>query len=150
MQAGKKSGLRLALRIFNIFFHINLYIMKNSKLVADMIFLFFLFSYTISYAQQKNNLIVLVKYKTIPGASDIALAKLKNLITKVKDEPHFVSVIIHMDPSDSSNVLLCEEWADADYYKGDHMNTAHLQQFIAESRAFLAGPPEISFWIKER
>jgi quinol monooxygenase YgiN len=98
------------------------------------------------FAQENKNLFVLVKYKTQPGKASIALGELKSLVEKVKKEPHYVNITLLADATDKNNILLYEEWADEAYYKGAHMNTAHLQEFIAKSREFLAGPPDISFW----
>jgi len=110
---------------------------------------------TSAYAQQKsesvnkenNNLTVLVKYKSQPEKQVEALTALNALILEVKKEPHFVNIKMFVDPADKTNILLYEEWSDEVYYKGDHMNTTHLQKFIGDSRNFLAGPPEISFWM---
>ncbi|WP_162793594.1 putative quinol monooxygenase [Runella rosea] len=102
-----------------------------------------------SVAQNKPNegkITVFIKYKTQPSKEDMALKALQELIAKVKKEPHYVSIVLHVDPNDKSNILLYEQWADEDYYKGAHMKTAHLLQFINDSRQFLAGPPDISFW----
>ncbi|MCU0458123.1 MAG: antibiotic biosynthesis monooxygenase [Bacteroidales bacterium] len=93
-----------------------------------------------------DNHIVLVKYKAQSGKSGDAMAGLSRLIEAVSEEPHFVSITLHLDPSDDSNILLYEEWSDASYYNGDHMKTIHLQNFMTESRAYLSGPPEISQW----
>ena len=93
-----------------------------------------------------QNYIVLVKYKTQPLKSEEAIAGLTKLILEVKKEPHFVKIIMHVDPKDDSNILLYEEWSDETYYNGDHMVTMHLQNFIKNSRAFLSNPPEISQW----
>lgn len=110
---------------------------------------------TSAYAQQKsesvnkenNNLTVLVKYKSQPEKQAEVLTALNALILEVKKEPHFVYIKMFVDPADKTNILLYEEWSDEVYYKGDHMNTTHLQKFIGDSRNFLAGPPEISFWM---
>ena len=107
-----------------------------------------------SYAQEKsetaangkNNITVLVKYKTQPDKFDEAVSALNALILEVKKEPNFIIIKMLVDPEDKTNILLYEEWSDEEYYKDDHMNTAHLQKFMDEARSFLAGPPEISFW----
>jgi len=96
--------------------------------------------------EENNNLIVLVQYKAQPGRAGEALAGLTRLIDSVKEEPHFVSIRLHQNFTDDSSILLYEEWSDASYYNGDHMTTDHLKSFMIESRAFLAGPPEISQW----
>jgi quinol monooxygenase YgiN len=120
--------------------------MKNSKLLLSLIFIIAVVSFTSANAQSNKKLVVLVKYKTQPGKDSIALIELKNLVAKVKKEPNYVTIIIHVDPSDKSNILLYEQWSDEEYYKGEHMKTAHLQQFMTAARSFLAGPPEITFW----
>ena len=101
---------------------------------------------TSSVEEGKNNLFVLVKYKTQPGKHDEALSALNVLILEVKTEPHFVNIKLFVDPADQTNILLYEQWTDEAYYKGEHMNTPHLQKFMGDAREFLAGSPDISFW----
>ena len=99
-----------------------------------------------SVEKENNNLTVLVKYKSQPEKEEEVLAALNALILEVKKEPNFSNIKMLVDQADKTNILLYEEWSDEAYYKGDHMNTKHLQKFIDDSRNFLAGPPEISFW----
>ena len=110
----------------------------------------FLFMFSLLASCEKkdsaNNIVVIVKYKTQQNKSVDAITGLKALIDKVKNEDHFVSLRIHVDQNDNSNILLYEEWDDELYYKNQHMKTEHLQKFIADSQTFLAGPPEITFW----
>ncbi len=96
-----------------------------------------------------ENAIVTLKFKTQPEKGDVAVSELKRLFESVKKEPHFVSIKLHVDPADNTNILLYEEWESAEYYQGDHMKTPHLEAFMAASREFLAGPPEIAFWTME-
>ena len=98
----------------------------------------------------EQNTIVLVKYKAQPAKGADAIAALTGLIEKVKEEPHFVNIKLHVDPKDATNILLYEEWDSGSYYNSEHMKTAHLQKFIGDSRDFLAGPPEITFWLVEK
>jgi quinol monooxygenase YgiN len=118
--------------------------MKKFFLISIFI-VAFSFSDTI-FSQDVKNLIVLVKYKAQPSQEEKALEALNQLIEQVKREPNYVRVVIHVDPEDRSNILLYEEWSNEAYYKGIHMSTPHLKKFINDSKAFLAGPPEISFW----
>lgn len=100
-----------------------------------------------NYDTIKNDtIIVLVKYKTQPGKSEEAVGHMTRLLEQVKKEPHFIGIKLHVDPKDATNILLYEEWDNADYYNNEHMKTPHLQKFIGEARNFLAGPPEISLW----
>ena len=94
----------------------------------------------------KDDLIVLVKYKSQPGKHDETVSALNSLILEVTKEPNFVNIKVFIDPADPSNILLYEQWSDEEYYKGEHMNTPHLQKFMGDAREFLAGPPDISFW----
>lgn len=93
-----------------------------------------------------DRFIVLVKYKTQAGKSEETISQMTQLIEEVKKEPHFMSIKLHIDPKDATNILLYEEWHNADYYNNEHMKTPHLQKFMREARNFLAGPPEISQW----
>ena len=91
-------------------------------------------------------MVVLVKYKALPGKSEEAIAGLTTLIEKVLEEPYFVSIRMHVDPKDQDNIFLYEEWKNGDYYNGEHRITAHLMEFKQKSSEFLAGPPEITQW----
>lgn len=119
--------------------------MKNTFLLMSLAIALLLPGNSVS-AQNERNLIVLVKYKTQPAKETQALNELNKLVEQVKKEPNYVKIVIHVDPSDRSNVLLYEEWSDEEYYKGDHLQTPHLRKFMNDSKGFLAGPPEISFW----
>lgn len=87
-----------------------------------------------------------MKYKALPGKSEEAITGLTTLIEKVLEEPYFVSIRMHVDPTDHNSIFLYEEWKNAGYYNGAHRNTPHLMEFIQSSREFLAGPPEITQW----
>lgn len=99
-----------------------------------------------SFDDGTKDLFVLVKYKSQPGKHEEALSALDALILEVKKEPNFVNIKLFVDPADPTNILLYEQWTDEAYYNGEHMNTAHLQKFMVDSREFLAGPPDISSW----
>lgn len=119
--------------------------MRKSLLVLNLMIGLLLPGITLN-AQEDKNLIVLVKYKTQLAKESQALTALNSLIELVKKEPNYVKIVVHLDPADRTNVLLYEEWSNEEYYKGEHMRTPHLQKFINDSKDFLAGPPEISFW----
>lgn len=97
-----------------------------------------------------KSLIVLVEYNIQPKRYNDALAGLTELIENVKKEPYFLKIKLHSELKDNSKILLYEEWSDDTYYNTAHMQTEHLQKFIEDSRAFLAGPPQISQWQIEK
>ncbi|MGV8815771.1 MAG: putative quinol monooxygenase [Gelidibacter sp.] len=96
------------------------------------------------------NLIVLVAYTIQPTKTDDALSGFTELINQVKQEPHFVNIKRHVDINDQYKILLYEEWRSSDYYNSSHFKTPQLQNFMKDSRAFLAGPPHISQWKIEK
>src|SRR6056297_231542 len=98
----------------------------------------------------KQNTIVLLKFKTQPEKSAKTISELTKFIEKVKLEPNFIEIKLHVDSEDSTNILLYEVWSDETYYNTDHMQTDHIQEFMANSINFLAGPPEITFWKIEK
>jgi len=127
--------------------------MKSIKLLLQILpFLTFLLfacqnpQQEIMSKENNQNLIVLVKYKTQASKSEEAIAALTKLIEAVKSEPYFIKIIMHSDPKDHTNILLYEEWSNEAYYNDGHMKTAHIKQFIEDSRVFLAAPPEITQW----
>ena len=99
--------------------------MINSSLKILLSFLLLTFIVS-SYAQEKpktvangkNNLSVLVKYKSQPEKQEDALSALNALILEVKKEHNFVNIKMLVDPADKTNILLYEEWSDEAYYKG--------------------------------
>ena len=93
-----------------------------------------------------ENVIVLLRFKSQPDKGSYAVSELTKLANQVKEEPHFISIKIHVDPKDNSNILLYEEWEEENYYNTEHMNTAYIKDFQANSVNFLAGPPDITFW----
>ena len=97
----------------------------------------FFFGFKKNY-DTKEHVVVLVKYKTQPSKEKDAINSLTELINKVKKEPHFVKIKLHVDSKDKTNILLYEEWDDETYYNSSHMTTDHLQKFIGDSRNFLS------------
>lgn len=128
--------------------------MKRFKLLAGILFILPVTIFLLGFnfpekkldAPSKNNTIVLLKFKAQTGKSAETISNLKNLFEKVREEPHFSSIKVHVDPNDETNILLYEEWDDIDYYQGDHMKSAHLKNFMENSGNFLTGPPEVTFW----
>ena len=129
---------------------------KTPKLPAKLILLFLvigLMSHRTTDISLNNselkNTIVLLKFKAQTDKGSKSVSELIKLFDKVRQEPHFVSIKLHVDPKDDTNILLYEEWEDSAYYSSEHMNTAHMQEFMVNSKGFLSGPPEISFWNME-
>ena len=99
-----------------------------------------------SNRNSEKTITVLLKFKAQPEKGERAVSEFVKLLDKVKKEPHFVAIKLHVDPEDNTNILLYETWGDQAYYTTEHMNTTHLQAFMEESKNFLTGPPDVSFW----
>jgi len=159
--AGLATGIGSALAFFT---KLNNYrflemALKNStmntfiKLPLNLFILFLAFLLTgcdTSDDQSNNgetkNTIVVLKFKAQPDKGTKAVSELIKLLEKVKHEPHFVSIKLHVDPNDKTNIMLYEEWDDVSYYNSEHMETDHIKEFMSNSSSFLVGPPDISFW----
>jgi quinol monooxygenase YgiN len=90
---------------------------------------------------------VIIKYQAQPGKAAVARDELAALVaTVVAQEPACLGIGLHQDLNDETQFLLYERWTDQAAYLGPHMQTPHLQAFIARAPGFLSGPPDISFW----
>jgi len=123
-------------------------IYKLSILLISVLTAALLMSYasTDRFEENSENTIVVLQFKAQPEKGEVAASELSKLFEKVKKEPHFVGIKLHIDPNDATNIMLYEEWEDGAYYQSEHMETDYMKAFMADSRAFLAGPPQISFW----
>lgn len=124
----------------------------SSRLPVKLILLLFIGTFLGCNSSNKTdtdtskNAIVILKFKAQPDKGAKVVSELTKLIEEVKNEPHFVQIKMHVDPEDSTNILLYEEWEDLTYYRTEHMNTDHLQGFMVASQNFLLGPPDVTFW----
>ena len=59
-----------------------------------------------------ENTIVMLKFKAQPEKGAQTVTELNSLIENVQKEPNFVSIKMHIDPNDNTNIMLYEEWED--------------------------------------
>ena len=91
--------------------------------------------------------VVLVIYRSLPEHADTAKREIGSLITSVQAiEPDCGGITMLQDASDPTRFTLIEHWPSQEIFLGPHMQQPHIQAFIQSAGAFLAGPPEISFW----
>ncbi len=94
-----------------------------------------------------SGVVVIIPYQAQPGKGEVARRELSALIAEVlSKEPACLGITLHQDPEDDTRFLLYERWTDRDAYTGPHMQTPHIQAFIARAPGFVAGPPTITFW----
>ena len=91
--------------------------------------------------------VVLVRYRSLPEHADTAKREIGSLIASVQAmEPDCGGITLLQDASDPTCFTLIEHWPSREMFLGPHMQQPHIQCFIQSAGAFLAGPPEISFW----
>ncbi len=90
---------------------------------------------------------VLIEYRALPGQAERAIAELERLVaTVVTEESDCLGIRLLQDAGEPERLLLDEQWTSREAYLGPHLQTPHLQEFIANARSFFAGPPVIQFW----
>ena len=90
---------------------------------------------------------VLIAYRALPGKEEAAKAGIAGLVaTVLRAEPECRGITILHDAADPGHILLVERWPTRESYLGPHMQTPHIQAWIREAPAVIAGPPEITFW----
>ena len=93
---------------------------------------------------------VLVRYQLLPDRIEQAMQDIMKLTqTVAAKEPDCLGIEVLQDADDPTIVTLVERWTSREVYEGPHMQTKHLQSFIARARDNFAGPPDISFWLTE-
>ena len=90
---------------------------------------------------------VVVSYRVLPEQVDTALREIGALIATVQySEPECHGITMLQDANDLTRITLIERWPSQEIFIGPHTQKPHIQSFIQAAGAFLAGPPEISFW----
>jgi len=90
---------------------------------------------------------VLIEYRALPGQAERAIADLERLVAiVVREEPDCFGIRLLQDAGDPERLLLDEQWSSREAYLGPHLQTAHLQELIAQAHSLFAGPPVIQFW----
>jgi quinol monooxygenase YgiN len=94
-----------------------------------------------------SGVVVFVAYRSLPGHSDTAAHEIGALVASVLSlEPGCGGITMLQEASDPTRFTLIEHWPSQETFLGPHMQQPHIQSFIQSAGAFLAGPPEISFW----
>lgn len=91
--------------------------------------------------------VVVVSYQALPTQVETARREISALVaTVLSAEPECRSIEMLQDANDPARFMLVERWPDRETFLGPHMQQPHIQTFIERASAFLAGPPDISFW----
>jgi quinol monooxygenase YgiN len=94
-----------------------------------------------------GGVVVVIRYRALPGREQVARTELARLVAKVlAEEGACRGIRMLIDAGDPASILLVEEWPDRASYLGPHFETPHLKAFVARAGEWFAGPPEIGFW----
>ncbi|TWI07299.1 putative quinol monooxygenase [Aerolutibacter ruishenii] len=94
-----------------------------------------------------SEIVVMISYTALPGQSEAARQAISALVaTVLSAEPECAGITMLQGSSDETRFTLIERWPSRDIFLGPHMQQPHIQSFIQQAGAFLAGPPDISFW----
>ena len=90
---------------------------------------------------------VIIRYRAKPQYEETALRELADLVAVVRAaEPDCTGITIVRHEKDPGEIMLIETWTSRDAYVGPHLRTPHITAFRERAGAFMAGPPDISFW----
>ena len=91
--------------------------------------------------------VVVVSYQSAPGQTETARREIAALVAAVLSaEPECRGITMLQANDDPARFMLVERWPTRELFLGPHMQQPHIQDFISRGGAFLAGPPDISFW----
>ena len=94
-----------------------------------------------------SGVVVLVSYRSLPEHADTAKREIGDLVAAVQTvESDCAGITMLQDAGDPTRLMLIEHWPSQEIFLGPHMQQPHIQSFIQNAGAFLAGPPDISFW----
>ena len=98
-------------------------------------------------ASMGSSVVVLVRYRALPGREQTALHEISELVATVRArEPECGGIKILRHWAEPTQITLIEEWPSRETFLGPHMQRPHIESFIQRAGAFLEGPPDISFW----
>ena len=91
--------------------------------------------------------VVIVSYRVLPDQADTARREIARLAATVQaNEPECGGITVLEAADDPTRLTLLERWPSREAFLGPHMQQPHIQSFIERAGAFLAGPPDITFW----
>ncbi len=91
--------------------------------------------------------VVLIGYTALPGQAETARREIAALVEAVlAAEPECGGITMLQGADDPARFTLIERWPGREVFLGPHMRQPHIQAFIQQAGAFLAGPPDIAFW----
>ena len=94
-----------------------------------------------------SEITVVVSYQALPAYADAAKKAIDALVaTVLSQEADCSGITVLQHANDPARFMLIEHWPSQEIFLGPHMQQPHIQSFIQEAGAFLAGPPDITFW----
>ena len=91
--------------------------------------------------------VAIVGYRALPDQIQTAKRAISALIATFQTaEPDCGGITMLQDSAEPVRFTLIEHWPSKEMFLGPHMQQPHIQCFKRAAGAFLAGPPDITFW----
>ena len=94
-------------------------------------------------AGRKVTVFALVKAK--PGMEEAVKQELSALVGPTRAEEGCINYDLHQSLDDKGHFRFYENWTSKELLDR-HLQSAHVQRFIAKADGLLAEPPEITLW----
>ena len=94
-------------------------------------------------AGRKVTVFALVKAK--PGMEETVEQELSALVGPTRAEEGCINYDLHQSLDDKGHFRFYENWTSKELLDR-HLQSAHVQRFIAKADGLLAEPPEITLW----
>ena len=96
-------------------------------------------------ADEKITVLAILKAKA--GSEENLKATALSLIEPTRTEAECISYDLHQDTAEPARLMFYENWQSKQALDR-HIQTPHLQDFLAKSKALLAGPLDVTIWKK--
>lgn len=95
----------------------------------------------------EEKIMVLAKVKAKEGMVKEVKQELMSLVATTRSEPGCIDYNLHQSTDDESLFMFYENWTSKQALD-EHIQTPHLQAFIAKADKLLAEPLDITIWKK--
>lgn len=95
----------------------------------------------------EEKITVLAKVKAKEGMVKEVKQELMSLVATTRSEPGCIDYNLHQSTDDESLFMFYENWTSKQALD-EHIQTPHLQAFIAKADKLLAEPLDITIWKK--
>ena len=97
-------------------------------------------------APEPNAVAFTVECRVKPGREAEFLGLLTPVLDAMRDEPTFITAVLHRDPEDPTRFLIYETWADLDDVVGVQMHRPYRATYTQRLPEILSSERVIGIW----